>query len=99
MKAEGIPDGATVRHYGSKDKLIGKYSDVEVWVAMNSNPMDPAVAYCKVDNNRITSDIISFDKNEWENEDVLKEVFINAVGVGLSVHLQMLDDISEYMIK
>ena len=72
------------------NKLIGIYHDIKVVAFLPEHPMDPAYCQCYNDNTGqpLTQSVIEFDRDDWDNQQVLTQCFNYSVGIGLTAFLE-----------
>ena len=69
-------------------KHIGTLVGVEVFVALPENPTEPAYSFCKFKGKPITTELVTFSRELWDDHDTLELCFIGSIGDGISVALQ-----------
>lgn len=70
-------------------KCIGKYHDIEVWIADGKD--GTGYTYAAIHGTAFTRDCLTFDIKDWNDEDQMRIAFETTVGIGLSVWLPTLN--------
>lgn len=69
-------------------KSLGSLCDIEVIACLPTTQINSPYCYCTYKGNPITSDIITFSREEWNNQETLKNCFQASIGIGISIALQ-----------
>ena len=72
------------------NKLLGIYHDIKVVAYLPEHPMELPYCIC-YDNNTgqpLTQSVLEFQREDWDNQQVLTECFNHAVGIGLTTYLE-----------
>ena len=70
-------------------KSLGSLLGIEVCTKLPANPLDLPYTYCKVikTGTIITSSIIEFPREYWDNQAELDKLFNHTIGIGITIAL------------
>ena len=68
-------------------KLLGTLLGVQVIAILPEHPMDPAYTVCRFRDKPLTTELITFSRDLWEDEGTLTDCFNGSIGDGISVAL------------
>lgn len=69
-------------------KILGTLLGVQVIAILPEHPMDPAYTVCRFKDKPLTTELITFSRDLWEDEDTLTCCFNGSIGDGISLALQ-----------
>ena len=69
-------------------KLLGTLLGVQVIAILPEHPMDPAYTVCRFKNQLLTTELIEFSRDLWEDPHTLTECFNLSIGDGISLALR-----------
>lgn len=69
-------------------KLLGTLLGVQVVAILPKHPMDSPYILCKFKGTPITTDLVTFSRDSWEDQDILTQCFNNSIGYGITLALE-----------
>ena len=70
-------------------KSLGSLLGIEVYAKLPANPLDLPYTYCKLikTDTRITSTVVEFQRENWDDQTTLDNVFNHTIGIGITIAL------------
>ena len=70
-------------------KSLGSLLGIEVYAKLPANPLDLPYTYCKLKKTGtiITSSVVEFQRENWDNQAELDKLFNHTIGIGITIAL------------
>lgn len=70
-------------------KSLGSLLGIEVYAKLPANPLDLPYTYCKLKKTGtiITSSVVEFQRENWDDQVELDNVFNYTIGIGITIAL------------
>ena len=70
-------------------KSLGSLLGIQVYAKLPANPLELPYTYCKVikTGTIITSSVVEFQRENWDNQAELDNIFNYTIGIGITVAL------------
>lgn len=70
-------------------KRLGSLLGIEVYAKLPANPLDLPYTYCKEikTGTIITSSVVEFQRENWDDNTTLDNVFNHTIGIGITIAL------------